>query len=83
MRRGRAGTTVAEIAKAVQAEVEQQTGSTVTVAHLPMRPGETPGSEVLADPGQVRALGLDPDGFVTLEDGLRKTVAFYRKLFTE
>jgi UDP-glucose 4-epimerase len=76
-------TTVADIAKAVQAEVKQQTGTAVAIEHLPMRRGETPGSEVLADPEQVRALGIDPDEFTTLEDGLRETVAHYRDLFPQ
>ena len=74
-------TTVADIAKAVQVEVEQQTGVTAAIEHLDMRPGETPGAEVLADPGEVRALGLDPAGFVPLEEGLRHTVTHYRDLF--
>lgn len=73
-------TTVAEIARAVASEVEAQTGITAAITHLPMRPGETPGSEVLADVEQVRRLA-DPATFVTLEDGLRETVAYYRDLF--
>lgn len=77
-------TTVADIAKAVQAEVEQQTGTTVAIEHLPMRPGETPGAEVLADLEQVRALGiLFPASFLPLEEGLRHTVTYYRDLFSK
>jgi hypothetical protein len=45
-----------------------------------MRSGETPGAEVLADPSMVIMLN-DPDDFVKLEDGLRETVTYYRKLF--
>ena len=74
-------TTVAEIAKAVQSEVEQQAGVTAAIEHLDMRPGETPGSEVLAPLAAVFALGADPSKFITLEEGLRLTVAYYRKLF--
>ena len=74
-------TTVAEIAKAVQAEVEQQTGITAGIEHLGMRPGETPGSEVLADLEQVCALGVDPATFIPLETGLQHTVAYYRDVF--
>ena len=74
-------TTVADIAKAVQAEVEQQTGTTVAIEHLPMRPGETPGAEVLADLEEVRPLGVDPGGFMPLEEGLRHTVTYYRDVF--
>ena len=74
-------TTVGVIAATVQAEVKEQTGTIPEIEYLPMRPGETPGAEVLADPGEVRALGVDPAGFVPLEEGLRRTVTFYRDLF--
>jgi len=76
-------TTVAGIAKAVQAEVMEQTGVTPKIEHLPMRPGETPGSEVRASVADVFALGVDPAKFITLEEGLRLTVAFYRKLYAK
>ena len=76
-------TTVKQIACLVGEEVTRQTGSGVTVRHLPMRPGESPGSQVLAEAGNVRKLGIDPGGFITLEDGLRDTVAYYRKLFAK
>lgn len=73
-------TTVAEIAAAVGAEIWRETGHLAPVKNLPMRPGETPGSEVLADPEEVRKL-LDPDSFVKLEDGLHEAVVYYRELF--
>ena len=75
-------TTVKDIAIAVQAEVLNQTGIVVPVDYLPMRSGETPGSEVLADPAQVRMLGVEPRDFVLLEDGLMTAVSYYRKLFS-
>jgi UDP-glucose 4-epimerase len=75
-------TTVKQIAHAVQDEVLEQTRKTVPVEHLPMRQGETPGSEVRADPEAVRlTLGLEPDEFISLEYGLHGTVAYYRELF--
>jgi UDP-glucose 4-epimerase len=73
-------TTVAEIAAAVGAEIWRETGHLVPLKNLPMRLGETPGSQVLADPEKVREL-LDPDDFVKLEDGLHEAVVYYRKLF--
>ncbi len=76
-------TTVKEIAVAVREEVQLQAGIWVPVEHLPMRQGETPGSEVLADPDQVRALGIFPEEFTLLRDGLVHTVSHYRKLFRE
>jgi UDP-glucose 4-epimerase len=75
-------TTVKEIAEAVQREVFSQTGKLPSIENLPMRQGETPGSEVRAEPGLVRlTLDLEPDEFVLLQDGLVNTVAFYRELF--
>ena len=74
---GRA-TTVAEIAAMTAAEVHAQTGTAARIEHLPMRPGETPGAQVLADLDAVRPLA-DPDLFTRLEDGLAVTVAWYRK----
>ncbi len=74
-------TTVGEIAATVEAEVKEQTGIAAGLEHLPMRPGETPGAEVLADPEQVRPLGVDPATFIPLETGLQHTVAYYRELF--
>lgn len=68
---GRA-TTVAQVAWLTRAEVQRQTGITATVDFLPMRPGETPGSVVLAKAGL--------PGAVPLEDGLARTVAHYREL---
>jgi UDP-glucose 4-epimerase len=76
-------TTVKEIAVAAQHEVQRQAGMMAPVEFLPMRQGETPGSEVRAEPDLVRlTLGLEPDDFVLLQDGLVNTVAFYRELFT-
>jgi len=74
-------TTVTQIAEAVREEVRLQTGNDIPVEYLPMRPGETPGSEVLADAAEVRKLGIEPAGFTRLQDGLVTTVAHYRKLF--
>jgi UDP-glucose 4-epimerase len=68
---GRA-TTVAEIAALACAEVSRQTGITARVTFLPMRPGETPGSVVLAKTGL--------PGAVPLEEGLDLTVEHYREL---
>jgi hypothetical protein len=73
-------TTVAQIAEAVRAEVEEQTGRDAGIEHLAMRPGETPGVTVLADQDDVRPLA-DPLSFVPLADGLKSTVAHYREIF--
>lgn len=66
-------TTVNDIAKAVIAEVGGG-----DIVHLPMRPGETPGVEVLGDPTTLHGLGITAADFVALEDGMAETVAWYR-----
>lgn len=68
-------TTVNEIARAV---LDAARGSGGFVEHIPMRPGEEPGSTVLADTSKLALLGLDAEDFITLEDGLVETVAYYR-----
>lgn len=77
-------TTVLDIANAVLGAVEKlgiETES--TIAHLPMRPGETPGVVVKADTSTLAPLtvpyGVDPAKFVTLEDGMAETVAWYAR----
>lgn len=76
-------TTVLEIAQAVADEVEWQTGRTVAVEKLPLRPGETAGVKVLGNPATLVPLGVDPGGFTTLEEGLKRTVSWYRAVFAK
>jgi nucleoside-diphosphate-sugar epimerase len=73
-------TSVRQIAEAVKAEVWRETGINAAIEHLPMRPGETPGSEVLADISRL-VPGIVSDGLVSLEDGLHETIVHYRKVF--
>lgn len=49
------------------------------IIHLPMRPGETPGAVVLGDPETLRPLNVRAADLVPLEDGVRRTVSYYRK----
>jgi nucleoside-diphosphate-sugar epimerase len=74
-------TTVLEIAHLVQAEVAHQTGTFAAIEHLPMRPGETPGVEVRADTATLASLGIDTASFIGLEEGVRRTVSYYRSVF--
>lgn len=67
-------TTVNDIARMVL----EATGSASMLEHLPMRPGEVPGSVVLGDPETLRPLGMDPADLVPLEEGIRRTVAHFR-----
>lgn len=65
-------TTVNEIAYTVI-----QLAGGINLRHLPMRPGETEHAVVMADP---ETLGdLRPEQFVTLEDGIARTIPYYRE----
>jgi nucleoside-diphosphate-sugar epimerase len=74
---GRA-TSVLDIAQAVINEVGRG-----DVEHLPLRHGETPGVVVLGDPSTLEPLGLDGSTFISLEEGLKETVAYYRDYYNE
>jgi nucleoside-diphosphate-sugar epimerase len=47
------------------------------VAHLPMRPGETPGAFVTADAQTLGHIGIDPGTLVDLESGVMQTVKWF------
>lgn len=64
-------TTVNDIARAVIDVVGEG-----EIVHLPMRPGETPGVEVVGDPGTLIPLGIYD--LIGLEQGLPGTVESYR-----
>jgi UDP-glucose 4-epimerase len=65
-------TTVNEIASMVIASV-----GTGRIEHVPMRPGETPHSTVVADPRTLAPLGWDAGRMIALERGVPETVAYY------
>jgi nucleoside-diphosphate-sugar epimerase len=65
-------TTVNEVAGMVIAAV-----GAGRIQHVPMRPGETPHSTVVAHPETLAPLGWDSERMISLEDGLPETVAYY------
>ncbi len=58
--------------------VIELSGSKSKIVHLPMRAGEQKG-DVTADLDSMKAAGINPDDFVSLADGVEKTVAYYRR----
>ncbi|MFI6067388.1 NAD-dependent epimerase/dehydratase family protein [Micromonospora sp. NPDC051227] len=54
-----------------------------SINHLPMRPGETPGAVVLANPATLGELGVDPRDLTGLPAGIERTVAYYRQVFRD
>ncbi|GAB3944811.1 NAD-dependent epimerase/dehydratase family protein [Micromonospora vulcania] len=71
-------TTVLDIA----AEVIRCVGAG-SISHLPMRPGETPGAVVLANPATLAELGVSPDDLTELPVGIERTVAYYRQVLRD
>lgn len=70
--------TVNDIARLVARHAARVTGSPeVEITHLPMRPGEVPGAVVRSDTSTLEPLGIDASGFVSLEEGVQRTVEWY------
>lgn len=69
--------TVNQVADLVVKAVAEWTGQKVPIKHLPMRPGEVPGATVSADVSTLSALEVDADDFVPLDEGIRRTVAWF------
>ncbi len=61
------------------ATVVRQTGSHCRVTHVPMRAGEPDRSQVVGDPTTLAPLGLSVDQLVPLEQGIRRTIRWYRE----
>lgn len=55
------------------------TGSTSTLQHSPMRPGEDEHGVVLADPSTLAVLGMKKEHFVPLEEAMERTVKWFRE----
>lgn len=70
--------TVNDVARLVTKYAAEATGKDVApVTHLPMRPGEVPGAVVRSDTSTLEPLGIDARDFVSLEEGVRRTVEWY------
>lgn len=53
------------------------------IVHLPMRPGELPGSVVKADVETLKWIGMNPDFLIPLETGLGQTIEYFRAKFSD
>ena len=71
-------TTVNDLARAVLEALGEKVIEGETVVHVPMRPGEMEHSIVLGDPTTLAPLRLSADDFITLEDGIKLTLASYQ-----
>jgi len=71
--------TINDVASLIANEASKYTGEApVEIVHLPMRPGEVPNAVVNADVTTLRAVGIDPDSFTSLENGMSNTIAWYQ-----
>ncbi len=70
-------TTVNEIAQLVN----RITGNDSEIEHVPMRAGEPENSIVLGDPSTLAPLGMSREMLTTLEDGMERTVRWYRESY--
>jgi len=70
-------TTVNDLAQAVLEALGKEMVEGLTVNHVRMRPGEMEHSVVLGNPTTLAPLGWSTDEFITLEDGLKQTIASY------
>ena len=64
-------------------KIIELSGSQSTIEHVPMRPGEIPGATVVADTATLKPLGFAADDMVELDDGLTRTIDFYREHILE
>ena len=69
------GVSVIEVVKTII----DLSGSSSEVLHRPMRSGEATGSRVVADVDQLLSAGMLDRPFTSLENGLQKTIAWYRE----
>lgn len=70
--------TVNDVARLVAEEAAIATGrEPVGITHLPMRPGEVPNAVVRSDVSTLEPLGIDANGFVSLEEGVKRTVTWF------
>lgn len=73
-----ADTTVRDIAQGVIKHV-----GSGSITHLPLRPGETPGAVVKADTGTHKLIYPNRKDLVSLDEGLARTVEYYRSVFSD
>jgi UDP-glucose 4-epimerase len=72
--------TVNDIARLVRDEASRLTGRhPVGITHLPMRPGEVPNAIVSSDTETLKQIGLDAADFVSLDEGIRRTVGYFHE----
>ncbi len=70
-------TTVAEVAALIGQLVEAKGIAQAGIKHLPMRPGEIAGAQVMADNSTLGMIGMDPNQLTSLDHGIAATIDWY------
>jgi UDP-glucose 4-epimerase len=65
--------TVLEVAQLIKRLADSES----RIVHLPMRPGEVPGSTVIADTSTLRQVDMYPENLLDLETGMCLTVEYF------
>jgi len=71
--------TVQEVAETII----RMSNSESKIVNLPMRPGENVGDVVKADTSTLALVDMDPSKLVTLEEGMEKTIEYFRNELEE
>jgi UDP-glucose 4-epimerase len=74
---------VNDFATRIKHQVETDYGVPVVINHLPMRPGETNGAVVKADASTLNLIGMDVSELVTIDDGIKNSLAYFDKYLRE
>jgi nucleoside-diphosphate-sugar epimerase len=69
--------TVNEVARQVVESAVRRGFDPVQIKHLPMRPGETPGAVISADPSTLELVGMDPNDLATMPEIIDETVGWF------
>lgn len=75
----KASHTINEVAREVIANAVRLGFPPVELVHLPMRPGETPGAVVSADPSTLKLVDMNPDDLATMPEIIAETVEWFAK----
>lgn len=70
---------ILDIAQPDWREREKDEKSYPRIIHVPMRPGEEEHGVIMADPSTLQPLSILPSDFVSLEDGLTRTINWFRE----
>ena len=72
------GTGIAPTINEIASTVVRLCNSSSKLVHVPMRKGEETLSTVVADTNTLKPIGMEKHTFVTLEEGIKQTIPYYK-----